>query len=90
LEETTPDSPRGGGDDEVEQEEDEKKQSEVTLPKYPNTEAQPFKKRKVSPQKPSTWKNSRDNKPHLQTILTMDDINLIIVAISDTSKEILQ
>jgi hypothetical protein len=94
-EETTPDSPGGGGGDEVDQEEDEgeedkKEQGEVTPPKDPLTEAETSKKRKVSPKKPSARKKSRANKPQLQTVLTVDDIDLIIAAVSDTSEDILQ
>jgi hypothetical protein len=93
--ETTPDSPGGGGDDEVDQEENEgeenkQEQGEVTPPKDPITEAETSKKRKVSLKKPSAWKKSRENKPQLQTVLTVDDIDLIIVVVSDTSEDILQ
>jgi hypothetical protein len=93
--ETTPDSPGGGGDDEVDQEENEGEENkqehgEVTPPKDPITEAETSKKRKVSPKKPSAQKKSRENKPQLQTVLTVDDIDLIIAAVSDTSEDILQ
>jgi len=62
----------------------------VTPPKYPLTEAETSNKRKVSPKKPLAWNKSRANNPHLQTILTVDDIDLIIEVVSDTSKDILQ
>jgi hypothetical protein len=62
----------------------------VTLPKDPLIEAETSKKRKVSPKKPSVWKKSGASKPQLQTVLMVDDIDLIITAISDTSEDILQ
>jgi hypothetical protein len=92
--ENTPDSPGGGGVDEVEKEEDEgeeenQEHSEVTPPKDPITKAETSKKRKVSPKKPLARKKSRANKPRLQVVLTVDDIDLIIVVVSDTSEEFL-
>jgi hypothetical protein len=50
-----------GGDDEVDQEEtnekeDQQKQGEVTSPRDPVDEADPLKKRKVSPMKPTSLK----------------------------------
>jgi hypothetical protein len=94
-EETTSDSLEGGGGDEVDKEEDEgeeykKEQGEVTPPKDPLTEIKTSKKRNVSPNKPSSWKKSCANKPHLQTILTVDDIDLIITVLSNNCEEILQ
>jgi hypothetical protein len=87
------DSLGGGGDDEVDQEEegeeDKQEQGEVTPPKDPLTEAKTSKKRKVSPKKPSARKKSRANKPQLQTVLTVDDIDLIITVVSDTLEDIL-
>jgi hypothetical protein len=62
----------------------------VTPPKYPLTEAETSKKINVSPKKPSMWKKSRANKPQLQTILTVDDIDVIIAVVLDTSEDILQ
>jgi hypothetical protein len=49
---------REGGDEveEINGKEDEHKQGEVTPPR---DEADPLKKRKVSPLKPSSWKKSR-------------------------------
>jgi hypothetical protein len=49
-----------GGDDEVEEtngREDQQKQGEVTPPKDPVDEADPLKKRKVSPMKPTSQRN---------------------------------
>ena len=94
-EDTTPDSPEGGGGDEVDKEEDEgeedkQEQGKVTLPKDPLIETETSKKRKVSPKKPSMRKNSRTKNPHLHTVLTVDDIDLIIAVISDTFEDILQ
>ena len=58
-----PDSPARGGGDEVNQEEggeerDKHEKGKVTPPKDPLTEAETSKKRKVSSEKPSAWKNS--------------------------------
>jgi hypothetical protein len=39
--------------------------------------------------KPTLRKKSKASKPHMQTILMMDDIDLIIVVVSDTSEDIL-
>jgi hypothetical protein len=93
-EETMPDSPTGGGGDEVnkeeEGEEDKQDKGEVTPPKDPITEAKTSKKIKVSPKKPSARKKSRANKPHSQNVLIVDDIDLIIAAVADTSEDILQ
>ena len=55
-------SPDRGGDDEVEEangNEDQQKQGEVTPPRDPIDEADPSKKRNVSPTKPTSWKKSR-------------------------------
>jgi hypothetical protein len=40
--------------------------------------------------KSSLQKNSKANKPPFHTMLIVDDIDLIIVIVSDTSKDILQ
>jgi hypothetical protein len=90
-EETASDSPGGGGGDEVDKEEDKgeedkKKQGEVTPPRDPLDEAETSKKRKVSPMKPTSRKKSKANKPPFQTVLMVDDIDLIIVVVSDTSE----
>jgi hypothetical protein len=93
--ETTPNSLEGGGCDEVykeedKREEDKKKQGELTPPKDPLKETETSKKGKGSLMKPSSWKNSKANKPPFHTMLMVDDIDLIIVVVSDTSKDILQ
>jgi hypothetical protein len=62
----------------------------VTLPKDPIDEVETSKKRKGSPMKPSSRKKSKASRPKLQNVLTVDDINLIIVVVSDTSEDILQ
>jgi hypothetical protein len=87
-EETTPDSPAGGGGDKVNQEEggeegDNQEKGEVTPPKDPLTEAKTSKKRKDSLQKPFARKKTRANKPQLQNVLTMDDIEIIITTVED-------
>jgi hypothetical protein len=45
---------------------------------------------KVSPQKTSSWKNSKSNKPKMQNALTFDDSDFIISAVGDASEDILQ
>jgi hypothetical protein len=40
--------------------------------------------------KPTLWKKSKASKPQMQTILTMDDIDFIIIVVLDTSEDILQ
>jgi hypothetical protein len=62
----------------------------VAPSKDPLTKAETSKKRKVSPKKPSTRKKSRANKPQLQIVLMVDEINLIIAVISNVSEDILQ
>ena len=94
-EETTSDSPSRGGYDEVEKEEkegeeDKQKQGEVTPPRNPLEEAETSKKKNVSPMKPTSRKKSKYSKPKLQTVLTVDGIDLIIATVSNTSKDILQ
>jgi hypothetical protein len=57
MEGTASVSPGRGGDDEVEEtkrKEDQEKQGEVTPPRDPADEADPLKKRKVSPMKPTS------------------------------------
>jgi hypothetical protein len=61
----------------------------VTPSKDPLMEAETSKKKKVSPKKPLARKKSQANKPQLQTVLTMDEIDLIISAVENTSKDIL-
>jgi len=53
----------------------------VTPPKDPITEVETFKKRKGSMKKPSSQKNSKDNKTPFQTVLMIYDIDLIIVVV---------
>jgi hypothetical protein len=94
LEEIASNSPGGGEGDEVDKEEgkgeeDKKKQGEVTPPRDPLDEADTSKKIKVSPMKPTSWKKSKASKLQMQTVLTMDDIDLIISAISYTLEDIL-
>jgi hypothetical protein len=86
-------SPGRGGDDEVEEtngKEDQQKQGEVTLPRDPADEADPLKKRKVSPTKPTSRKKSRATLTKMQTVLTVDDFDFIIAAVADASQDILQ
>jgi hypothetical protein len=88
--ETTSESPRGGGNNEVDKEEnngkeDQQKQGKVTLPRDLVDDTNPSNKRKVSPMKPTSWKNSKATKTKLQTVLTLDDFDFIIAVVSDAS-----
>jgi hypothetical protein len=76
--------------EEKEGEEDKQKQGEVTPPSNPLEEAETSKKRKVSPMKPTSQKNSKESKPKLQTVLTVDEFNFIIATILYASKDNLQ
>jgi hypothetical protein len=90
LENNASTSPHRGGDDEVEEideKEEEKKQGEVTPPR---DEANPLKKRKVSPPKPSSRKKSRSTMTKMKIVLIVADFDFIIAAVNDTSQEILQ
>jgi flagellar hook-basal body complex protein FliE len=95
-EETASDHLERGGDDEVDKEEtngkeDQQKQGEVTPPRDPVDEADPSKKRKVSPMKPTSRKKSKASTlTKMQTVLTLDDFDFIIAAVSDASQDILQ
>jgi hypothetical protein len=40
--------------------------------------------------KPSSWKKSKANKPPFHTMLMVDDIDIIIIIVSDTLEDILQ
>jgi hypothetical protein len=51
-------------------------------------EEDPSKKRKVSPQKPSSRKKTKETKTKFETVLTPDDFNFIITALNDASLEI--
>jgi hypothetical protein len=82
-----------GGDDEVEEtndKEDQQKQGEATPPRNRVDEADPLKKMKVSPMKPTSWKKSRATMTKMQTMLTIDDFDFIITTVNDASQEILQ
>jgi hypothetical protein len=61
----------------------------LTPPKDPITTTEASHKRKVSPEKPSERKKDRPNKPQSKNILIVDDIDIIIVAVEDASKDIL-
>ena len=76
--------------EEKEGEKDKQKQDEVTPPRNPPDDADPLKKRKVSPMKPTSWKKSKASKLKLQTVLTVDDFDFIIIVVSDASEYILQ
>jgi hypothetical protein len=95
-EESGPGSPAGGGGgDKVNQEgggDEGEKQGEgkATPLKDPPTQTETPKKRKVSPQKPSTRKKTCASKPQLEATLTEDDIGLVHGAMEDVSEDILQ
>jgi hypothetical protein len=93
--ETASESPGRGDNDEVDKEEtngkeDQQKQGEVTPPRDHVDEVDPSKKRKVSPTKPTSRKKSKATKTKLQTMLTLDDFDFIIAAVSDASQDIMQ
>jgi predicted nucleotidyltransferase len=56
----------------------------------PIYEVDPLKKRKVSPQKPSSWKKLRASVTKMKTVLTTDDFDFIIESLNDTSLEIME
>jgi hypothetical protein len=91
--ETTPDSLEGGASEEVDKEEgegeeDKQKQGEVIPLKDPLTEIETSKKIKGYLMKPSSQKKSKANKTPFHTMLMVDDIDLIIITILDTSEDI--
>jgi hypothetical protein len=93
-EETTSDSPSRGEDNEVDKEEkegeeDKKRQGKLTPPRKPLVEVEISKKIKVFVMKPTLQKKSKVSKLRLQTMLTFDDFDFIIAAISYASKDIL-
>ena len=78
-------SPGWGGDEELEEinwKEYEQKQGKVTSPR---DEADPLKKRKVSPPKPSFWKKSRATLTKIQIVLTVNDFDFIITVVNNAS-----
>ena len=77
------------GSSKQKEEENKKKKHEVTPPKDPLTKTETSNKRKVSPMKPSSQNKSKSSKLKLKTVLRVDDIDLIITSIADTSKDIL-
>jgi hypothetical protein len=86
-------SPGRGGDDKVEEtngKEDQQNQGEITSPRDPVDEADPLKKRKVSPMKLTSQKKSRSTLTKMQTVLTVDEFDFIIAAVADASQDILQ
>jgi hypothetical protein len=94
-EESRPDSPARGGGDKVNQEEgweegENNDKGEVTLPKDPPTKDETSNKRKVSPQKPSSRKKTCVSKPKMKSMLTEDDVDLIIAIVEGVSEDILQ
>jgi len=83
-------SPNQGGDDEVEElnrKGVEQKPEEVTPP---IDDFDPLKKRKVSPLKPSPQKKLKSTVIKMNTVITADDFDFIIVALNDASLEIME
>jgi hypothetical protein len=67
-----------------------KNQGEVTSPRDPFDEADPSKKIKFFPTKPTLRKKSRASKTTMRTVLTVDDFDFIIIVVADTSQDVLQ
>jgi hypothetical protein len=83
-------SPKRGGDEKLEEmkeREVKQKKGKVTPPR---DETDPLKKRKVSPQRPSSQKKSKATMNKMKTVLTAGDFDFIIVALNDTSVEIVE
>jgi hypothetical protein len=80
-------SPDRGGEEEMNGTGVEKKKGKVTLPR---DEADPLKKRKVSPPKPSSHKKSRTTLTKMKMMLTIDDFDFIIEALNDASLDIVE
>jgi hypothetical protein len=83
-------SPERGGDDDVAEmkdKKDEQKKGELTPSR---DKADPLKKRKVSPLKISFRKKLRATMTKMQTTLTPDDFDFIIVALNYASLEIVE
>jgi hypothetical protein len=51
-------------------------------------EVVPLKKRKGSPLKPSSWKKLKATMTKMQTVLTSDDLDVLMAALQDASLEI--
>jgi hypothetical protein len=73
---------KGGDGIEVEQ-----KKGEITPLRY---EEDPFKKRKVSPLKPSSRKKMKATRTKFETSLTSDDFDFIVTKLNDASMEIVE
>jgi hypothetical protein len=83
---TTLISPVQGGDGgEPSNTEVKQNKGEVTPPRE---EENPFKKRKVTPQKPSSRKKAKAIRTKFETVLTLDDFDFIIIALKYTLLEI--
>jgi hypothetical protein len=54
------------------------------------TQSHLTKERFLPPMKPTSRKKSKASKTKLQTVLTLDDFDFIIAAVSDASEDILQ
>jgi hypothetical protein len=83
-------SPNRGGDEKVEELNGkgvEQKPGKVTPSR---DEVGPLKKRKVLPQKPSSWKKSKATVTKMKNVLTADDFDFIIATLNDSSLEIME
>jgi hypothetical protein len=83
---TTSLSPAKGGDEEeLGGTEVEQRKGEVTPPR---DEADPSKKRKTTPPRPSSRKKTKATRTTLKTTLTPDDFDFLIFALNDVSLEL--
>jgi hypothetical protein len=76
---------KGGDVEEIYGVEDEQNKGEVTLPRDKDDTS---KKRKVSPQKPSSRKKMKSTKTKFETTLTSYEFDFIVAALNDASLEI--
>jgi hypothetical protein len=68
---------------------EKKDKGETTPPRDPLTTTESLQKRKVSLEKPSARKKARTNKAQPKNVLTVDDIELIIITVKYALEDIL-
>jgi hypothetical protein len=78
---------KGGDDEELGGTKVEQRKGEVTPPK---DEADPSKKRKITPSRPSSRKKTKATQTMLKNTLTLDDFDFLIVALNDVSLELVK
>jgi hypothetical protein len=76
---------KGGDEEELGGTKVEQRKGEVTLPR---DEADPSKKRKTTPLRPSSRKKTKATRTTLKTTLTSDDFDFLITALNDVSLEL--